>query len=331
MPKISIILPVYNVEKYIAKSIRSVLDQTYVDFELLVIIDGSPDNSKAIAESYLDNRITVYEKPNGGLSDARNFGLERAKGDFVYFMDSDDWIEPDLVEQALLILEKKSLDLVIFGYIQDNEDSQGNLIGSKPMIPTKDAINRTENNIHLDRDLLGILGYAWNKVFRTSLLMNNKLVFEKGTSLVEDIVFNSQVYLHVDELCFINKGLYHYVNRPEQTLMKMFHDKSLELKVKKNEYLEVFFNNWNITDSKTLLSHVFFAGLRNITHNLYFYDNKLGKKEQHLIIKDMFNHDRTRMLLPYFKPENLKDLFLKICVKFNMIALYHGVMKSNKK
>ena len=331
MPKISIILPVYNVEKYIAKSIQSVLDQTYANFELLIIIDGSPDNSKAIAESYLDNRITVYEKPNGGLSDARNFGLERAKGDFVYFMDSDDWIEPDLVEEALQTLEKKSLDLVIFGYIQDNEDSHGNLIGSKPKIPTKDAIKRTENNIHLDRDLLGILGYAWNKVFRTSLLMNNKLIFEKGTSLVEDIMFNSQVYLHVDELRFINKGLYHYVNRPEQTLMKMFHDKSLELKVKKNEYLEVFFNNWHINDSKALLSHVFFGGLRNITHNLYFYDNKLGNKEQQIIIKDMFNHDRTRMLLPYFKPKNLKDLFLKLCVKFKMIALYHGVMKSNKK
>ena len=90
MPKVSIILPCYNVEKYLARSIESALAQSYTDFELLVIIDGSPDNSKSIAEQYAqqDDRVKVFEKENGGLSDARNYGIERAKGEFIYFMDS---------------------------------------------------------------------------------------------------------------------------------------------------------------------------------------------------------------------------------------------------
>jgi len=134
MPKVSIILPVYNVEKYIAKSIQSVLNQTYQDFELLVIIDGSPDNSKQIAESFKDDRITIYEKPNGGLSDARNYGLERAKGEFVYFMDSDDWIEPNLLKDTVCVFEKNEIDFVVFGYFLDNEDLKGNLISTDEIL-----------------------------------------------------------------------------------------------------------------------------------------------------------------------------------------------------
>src|SRR5690625_6955531 len=109
MPKVSIILPCYNVEKHLAQSIDSVLSQTHSNFELLVVIDGSPDNSKEIAEEYAvkDARITVFDKPNGGLSDARNYGLKKAQGEFIYFMDSDDWIEPDLLKDNLKIIAQE--------------------------------------------------------------------------------------------------------------------------------------------------------------------------------------------------------------------------------
>jgi len=331
MPKISIILPCYNVEKYIAKSIQSVLNQTYTDFELLVVIDGSPDNSKAIAESFHDNRITIYEKPNGGLSDARNYGLERALGEFVYFMDSDDWIEPDLAEEVILLMNNKNLDLVVFGYIQDNEDKEGNLIGSKCILPEKDVIKRTDDNINMDSYLLGLLGYAWNKVYKRNFLLKNNLIFKKGMSLVEDIVFNTQVYRLVDELHFINKGFYHYVNRPEKTLMKMFHSNTLELKVIKIEYLELFLLNWKVNNSKMILSDVYFEGLKYVTHNLYFYNNDLRVKDQLLVVRDMFQHDWTKQMLNHYKPKNMKDMFLKLCVKFKFILLFHQVMKSVKK
>src|SRR5690606_12181953 len=125
MPKVSIILPCYNVEKHIAKSIQSVLAQTYADFELLVVIDGSPDNSKTIAEKYAlnDNRIKVFEKPNGGLSDARNYGLERAKGEWITFVDSDDWIG----ENYFQILENdinEEIDWVLINLIKSYDKHQ---------------------------------------------------------------------------------------------------------------------------------------------------------------------------------------------------------------
>lgn len=330
MSKVSIILPCYNVEKYIAKSIQSVLDQSYTDFELLVIIDGSPDNSKAIAKSFADSRITVYEKPNGGLSDARNYGLERANGEFVYFMDSDDWIEPYLVEKTIEVLEKQNLDLVVFGYIQDDEDFEGNLIGSKEIYPKSACLHNTGNELFLDYNLIGILGYAWNKVYRRSFLHYNNLFFEKGTSLVEDILFNSQVYIKTKTLCFLEGAFYHYLIRPEKTLSKQFHKNSYDLKVRKNESLEKFFIAWNIQNSKPLLSKILFGGIKNTANQLYYNDNLL-KKEKLLILKNIFSHQRTKTLMPYFIPVNIKDLFLKFCVKFNLSTLFLFVSNLLKK
>ena len=100
-PKISIIMPMYRVERYIEKAIKSVLDQDFMDWELLIVNDGSPDGSREIASVVAagDNRIRILDKENGGLSDARNYGLDRAIGDFVHFYDSDDWIEPDSCEK----------------------------------------------------------------------------------------------------------------------------------------------------------------------------------------------------------------------------------------
>src|SRR5690606_38194995 len=127
MPQTSIILPCYNVENYLPRAIESVLNQTNPDFGLLVVIDCSPDNSKTSAEKYAlnDDRMRVFEKPNGGLSDARNYGVERAKGEFIYFMDSDDFIEPDLLEDKLKTIEDENLDFIIFGYTQDDEEKEG--------------------------------------------------------------------------------------------------------------------------------------------------------------------------------------------------------------
>lgn len=175
MKKVSIILPVYNVEKYIKKSIESVLNQTYTDFELLVIIDGSPDNSKQVAEEFTDSRIKIFEKENGGLSDARNYGLERAKGQYVYFMDSDDWIEPNLLEDNLKIIEEENLDVVIFGYIQDDEDIDGNILSSQAISPGNAVFLKKNNDLILDRNRLGIMGYAWNKIYRKSFFSESSL------------------------------------------------------------------------------------------------------------------------------------------------------------
>lgn len=324
MPKLSIILPCYNVEKYIAKSIQSVLNQTFTDFELLVVIDGSPDGSKAIAETFSDERITIYEKPNGGLSDARNYGLERAKGEFVYFMDSDDWIEPNLLEDNLKIIQDENLDFIIFGYIQDDEDADGNLMASKVVAPKISELIKGQP-IELDLHHIGLMGYAWNKVYRRSFLNQHNFRFEKGISLVEDILFNAPIYTISQKIVFNPKTYYHYFNRPVATLMKTFHENSFELKKRKNLVLEQFFDEWKIKNSDQILGHLHIQGIRYCIHNLFSFKNQLNFNQKVDYIKRMYKDEMT---LKYIKKYKAKDKNSKIYSYLinNQMAFTSGIM-----
>ena len=123
-PKISIIVPVYKVEQYLPKCIDSILAQTFQNWELLLIDDGSPDNSGNICDEYAhkDSRIRVFHKKNGGVSSARNLGLDYAEGDYVMFVDSDDWISNDCLQVCLDEIKKDKLDALQFGFISVTDD-----------------------------------------------------------------------------------------------------------------------------------------------------------------------------------------------------------------
>ncbi|MPT30868.1 MAG: glycosyltransferase [Chryseobacterium sp.] len=324
MPKVSVILPAYNVEKFIAKSIDSILSQTFTDFELLVVIDGSPDNSKAIAESFADPRIIIFEKENGGLSDARNYGLERAKGDYVYFMDSDDWIEPELLEQTVAVLEKEKRDFVVFGYIQDNEDLQGNVFSQQQKLPNKELLSKGVD-YGLTTDLLGILGYAWNKVYKKAFLVDNNFHFEKGISLVEDILFNSLVYKQSDEIRIINKTFYHYINRQVPTLIKKFHQNSFDLNLWKLERLSDFFESWDFKNRKELLGYALVQGIRYCVHNLFSFQNSLTFTEKRMYVKKMLYHPKTKEYINSYIPNGKVSVFYKSLIKhknYNLISIF---------
>ena len=124
---ISIVVPVYKVEKYLNRCVDSILNQTYTDFECILVDDGSPDKCGQICDEYaeLDKRIRVIHKENGGLSDARNVGIDAAKGEYILFVDSDDWIHPQLIELTLKIIIKEKADVVSYDYKKVN--NAGNL------------------------------------------------------------------------------------------------------------------------------------------------------------------------------------------------------------
>jgi glycosyltransferase involved in cell wall biosynthesis len=187
MPTISIIMPVYGVEKYIATAIESVLAQTYPDWELIVVNDGTKDNSRAIALQYAatDSRIKVCDKENGGLSDARNFGLNIAKGQYVHFFDSDDRIAPDFYEQMLKpFIDNSALDFIVSGYNKENF-----LVNGK----TSYEIFRIDESLAPYKLESQYFNYAWNKLFNRDFIERHGLRFEYGLKLIEDIEFMSRV------------------------------------------------------------------------------------------------------------------------------------------
>ncbi|QQD15378.1 glycosyltransferase family 2 protein [Sphingobacterium sp. UDSM-2020] len=329
---VSVILPCYNVEQYLTRAIESVLNQSYSNFELLVIIDGSPDNSKLIAEEYAkkDDRIKVYEKPNGGLSDARNYGLSRAEGEFVYFMDSDDWIETDLLMDNVKVLENEGLDFVVFGYIQDDEDATGKVTHSTVVVPKDRSYHKDNKDLKIDNTLLGLLGYAWNKVYRRQFLETFSLRFDKGISLVEDILFNAQVYTHSSQLRTVDKAYYHYLNRQTITLVKTFHQSSFELVKMKIQALDKFLISWNVESPDLVLSQSLMVGIRYCFNNLFAYKNQLTFLQKESLVRQILKDDKTVYLIKFYIPRSFKDRIFKFLISIRFSLGICLIMKISK-
>lgn len=329
---VSIILPVYNVEKYITKSIQSVLDQTYSNYELLIVNDGTPDKSIELVEKFSDDRIKIFHKENGGLSDARNYGLERANGEYVYFMDSDDWIEPNLLGICIEAIEKFKSDFVIFGYFLDKEDFRQNLISTEKICIKDIVFEKQQNNLFFEDDTLGLMGYAWNKFYRTSFLNVNKLKFEKGISLVEDILFNSRVYEISDQIVFINKALYHYIDRPTTSLIKIFHKDSFELNIKKNKAINRFLCAWNteLSLKNKILADGIVIGIRYCINNLFAYKNNLSFKGKISYLKMMLNHEETRKYIYSYQPKSISDKVYKQLIISKAVVFIYLLCKIKK-
>jgi len=188
-PLISVIVPIYKVEKYINQCIDSILAQTYKNLEVILVDDGSPDNCPKICDEYakLDNRIRVIHKENGGLSDARNAGLEIAKGEYIGFVDSDDWIAPDMYEYMYNGIQKYSADIVSCGYFEclDKSNFAGGYYNPEDRLyKEKEAIEALL--------LLKIPNYAWNKLYKRSLWTDD-IRYPKGR-LYEDVLTTYKLF-----------------------------------------------------------------------------------------------------------------------------------------
>ena len=179
-PLVSIIMPVYNVEKYVGRAIQSMLDQTLTDFEFLIVDDGTPDNSGAICDEYAakDNRLTVIHKENGGAPSARNVAIDQAKGKYLYFLDSDDWAEPTMLADMVSLAEQHDAQLVVTGYYIDtyyDGDAHVTQTNSCPdaVYNTKEAFRQHSCPL-FDSNLLYT---PWNKLFLNSYIQEYNLRF----------------------------------------------------------------------------------------------------------------------------------------------------------
>ncbi|AWM13058.1 hypothetical protein DI487_03705 [Flavobacterium sediminis] len=330
-PKISVIMPVYNVERYIEKAVTSVLKQTFIDFELLLINDGTKDNSVAQTERFVaDTRVQWHHKENGGLSDARNFGLQKAQGEYIYFMDSDDWIEPDLLEVALQHI--RQYDVLVFGYQLDTENGNGEMIQTEEVTTEDTILEKGKQQTAFTEKQLGLLGYAWNKLYKHQFLKDNQLFFPKGISLVEDILFNAQVLAKTDAIVFCNQALYHYINRPVTTLIKTFHANSFALYLQKDEALNQFLSVWNfsVNDKKTVLANSLMLGLRYCANNLFAFKNNLSEREKFNYLKMMLHNNRMQELIVYYQPQTVTDKLYKNIVLHKRVVFLFALCKMLK-
>ncbi len=209
-PKVSIIVPFYNVEKYIGKCLDSIKNQSFTDFEALLINDGSPDSSIEIAEKFAaeDKRFRVYTKPNGGLSDARNYGLARAEGEFVVLIDSDDYLHRDYLKVMVNECDSNNADVAYcrfsYSFFMGKLTIPMPFNARRGVLDTETAVNKLVSDTSLR-------SYAWNKIYRRTLFTDNDITYPK--MYFEDIATSPRVMYHANRVAISNKFLYYYVKR----------------------------------------------------------------------------------------------------------------------
>lgn len=203
MPLVSIIVPVYNVEKYITKCLESVKAQSLTDFECLIIDDASPDNSIEVAKKVIkdDKRFKIYHKPNGGLSDARNFGIDKAIGEYLFFLDSDDYISEDLLSLSYEMAKRHDSDIVCFDMMYVYDDGSQSVSSGADF----DICNYESN-----KELIFINNSANNKIYRQSFLAKRRFIKDMW---YEDLAVIPTWLAMANNVSHVAKPLYFYLQR----------------------------------------------------------------------------------------------------------------------
>ena len=205
VPKISIICPIYQAEKTIHRCVDSVLSQTFSDFELLLIDDGSSDASGVICDEYAinDQRVKVFHKDNGGVASARQMGIDESSGGYTIHIDSDDWVEPCMLSDLYDYALKYDADIVICDFIVDY---------GKYRRYKKSGETRSNSTEYL-KDIIGrYRGYLWNKLIRRSCYESpDKINFIKGQNLFEDLIICAKILCNPRRVVYLDRAYYHYM------------------------------------------------------------------------------------------------------------------------
>ena len=267
--KYSVIIPVYNVEKYIDRCLKSVISQNYDDLEIIVIDNGSTDRSGSICDSYANEyaNISVYHIENHGVGSARNFGLSKARGEFIYFVDSDDYLVGNLFAE----FEDKlapDLDLLVFSYYNSFEQEMTEKNRTKKILPYNGSYDKYDfSKIFKDLFLSDMLYTVWNKFYRREFLIENNISFEKY-ELGEDVRFNLNVYRNVNRVYLSQESYYVYVIGRKGSAMSGYNPKRLQYQLQELKLVDSLLKDWHIDSSNldnTVKARILMSNIHNIS------------------------------------------------------------------
>ncbi|WP_029296511.1 glycosyltransferase family 2 protein [Chryseobacterium hispalense] len=295
--KVSVIVPVYNVENYLAKCLDSLICQTHQNMEILVVNDGSTDQSEQIISDYAQkypDKIKPFHKENGGLSDARNFGIDRATGDYIGFVDSDDYVSPSMFQEMAALAEKHDAEMVICNIRKVNQ--HGKIIQKLTQVPNMPEKIDLENNFSVFSD---ISYFACNKLFRKNLFNGKR--FKKNVHF-EDIQLIPQLLLDCKTIAQTQNFHYQYLERTD-SITKTHTEKGLDI-LKAVEDVETYFKTTKYSDKdRELRNFQIFEGVYSFIAYLAFVKNddvfykmceklELFMKKRDIKLKNLLNFNR---------------------------------------
>ena len=250
--KVSIIVPAYNAEVTIKKCIESILAQSYHNIEVIIVDDGSKDKTYNIIDSYrkIDKRVMLLSIDNNGVSNARNIGIKNANGDFIIFIDSDDYVEKEYVEKLLSC----NGEFTICNY---NKINNNNVI---PNNSYRNFKNNVKDSFNILFNKISVINQPWAKLYDLNLIREKSILFDTNLSIGEDLIFNLNYLKHINIINFIDIPLYNYKIGNKSSLSKKYYENMLNIQTRlKNELIE-FCNTKKISEKEK--KYIYLKGMK---------------------------------------------------------------------
>ena len=302
-PLVSIAIAAYNVEQFLRSGIKYIQNQTYSNIEIILVDDGSTDNTPVICEELAkeDDRIRVFHKPNGGLGSARNVGIKNAQGEYLYFFDVDDSLDSNYICESVSFAEEKKVDLIIYSYYARFSNST-----KEEYIGTPDI--EIHNNEQLKEVFCNKLlwmkhgnGFVWNKFYRLSFLKQNNILFG-NLRIQQDEPFNLQIYPLINDVYICSKAYYHYILYVNNNAgSRYLPDKTDIVSNVYNSFMKLYLS-WNLNDKAVIdyIYHRYVSGIFNVVTCNYFHkDCHLSEKERYRIINNILNNPELLEVMKY--------------------------------
>lgn len=311
--ELSIIVPVYNAEKYVENCLQSILRTTEKNIEVLAIDDGSRDSSLSLCQKLAatDSRLIVYSKQNGGVSSARNYGLERAKGRYITFCDADDCYEPKAITELLKQLQSSEYDMAFFPFYLVTYNGSKTMYGLSEFAQTANVKLSYLKNCFWNLMNNGMMNSCWNKVFLRSRIQRLNLRFKTDMTFSEDGVFNVMYLQDLSEtsnILYLAQPLYDYVSNNGQATRKLVNDyfhmmciafDNIDLFVGTERRTNTYWREWLLVIIDT------------IYHQSYVLSNS----------REVLSNDRTEAMLTQYHPNEIKNKIILSAIKAGQIDL----------
>lgn len=324
--KVSIIMPVYGVEKFVGKAIESIQAQTLTEWEMFAVDDGTKDKSGIICDEYAknDSRIKVIHKENGGAPSARNAAIPKAKGKYIYFMDSDDWAEKTMLEDMYRLAEENNAQYVVTGYFIDTYHSDTEYTTQELCQPSevfKSQQDFRENAYRLfDSNLLYT---PWNKLFLASYIHDNGLLFPN--TFWDDFPFNLSVIRGVQRVVVSSEKYYHFMRARAESETAKYRPEMYLKREEEHGWMKDLYKEWGIDDenSREFLARRYIERFIGCVENITNPGCTLSGKEKRAEIRKMLQNPNVKESLKFAKANSSYMKIMLIPYKMNSTLLVY--------
>ena len=323
-PEISVIMPVYGVEKFVARAVESMLRQSFENFEYLVVDDGSPDKSAEIVMRYalLDPRIRLIRQKNAGAAAARNRAMKEAQGKYVYFMDSDDWAEPDMLKDMYELAEAHDLQEVVAGFYIDTYYDADRYVSACVSQPEQIFASQREFRENAYRLFdCNLLYTPWNKLFRLDYLREKQIEFPR--TFWDDFPFNLRVIRDVERVGVTGKMYYHFIRARAESETARYRENMYDKREEEHQWLLELYRYWQVDDenSREFIYRRYIERVVGCVENMAGPDCRLPLMERIRRTRQMIRSEEVTRALKLSRPRSVMMKIMLIPVRMRSACL----------